>query len=529
MIAQISEQLAAGQTVVVALGIFVSLLFVKVLFVEILANVDGYLVLTVDAKISKSYTSCLEKIPPRYFNDGSFMADLRVARDAIKNRSVSLTYNSVKKFYVILFSTVTLAYALWHLNPTVGFVALLAPIPIIFKALARSKILTTYWQQFVQTVRHSEYYTDQCAYQRQGFEAATLNGVSLFVDKSNELQHQSRKLFTTIESSTLWVELLTSIFTIAIYVTCLYLIGQQDQLGLVVATISGLASYLANLNGLEDSLKTYINGREPNKYLYNFLHTDLAHNDFVTLPATDTLKVTDVVVEYGDKQAVQGVSLDLTLGGYTALVGLNGCGKTSFIKALMNGQNQVKGTVMAGDLTVDLSDSNVALPCASVQQEYGRFEVPLRSFLQLGLDYQPTDQEIFASLEKVNMHEVVQGLPQGIDTMLGDQWDKGVNLSGGQWQRLAIARSFLSRAPIVFLDEPTSAVDAVSEEAIFKHFEDESKQRFVLVTTHRASTLKSARLIYVMRDGKIVEQGTFDQLSQPGTYFSELFASQLVI
>lgn len=236
----------------------------------------------------------------------------------------------------------------------------------------------------------------------------------------------------------------------------------------------------------------------------------------------------NITVSYGTHQAVRGVDLELSPNGFTALVGLNGCGKTSLIKAIMGSQVTATGQVVTSTQTYDLATNDKMLDFASVQQDYGRYEIVIRDLLALGLDYVPSEEQLWHALEQVELDGVVRELPQGLDTLLGEQWESGVNVSGGQWQRLAIARAFLSRAPLLYLDEPTAAVDARCEEVIFTHLEAIGRQRLVLVTTHRVSTLKNAARIYVMRDGQIVVQGTFAELNQPGSYFRELFASQLI-
>lgn len=225
---------------------------------------------------------------------------------------------------------------------------------------------------------------------------------------------------------------------------------------------------------------------------------------------------------------VRDLNLNLTKTGFVALVGTNGCGKTSTFKALMGSQLDASGTFSCEAVTLPINDETYQLPYAVIQQEFGRYEIDVRSYLTLGLTTKPSEPAIWQALDKVLLADFVRSLPQGLDTLLGDQWDHGVNLSGGQWQRLACARVFLSDKPIVFLDEPTSAIDAPTEEFIFSNLSLLGKEKFVLVTSHRVSTLKQAACIYVMRDGVIVEQGSFNDLTNANSYFNQLFASQLI-
>ena len=137
-----------------------------------------------------------------------------------------------------------------------------------------------------------------------------------------------------------------------------------------------------------------------------------------------------------------------------------------------------------------------------------------------------SESQIVEALRFAEAYSFVSELAEGTRTLLGAQWG-GVNLSGGQWQRLTIARAFLSNAPVWFLDEPTSAIDAPTEELIFEKFSREATRRIIILTTHRVSTLRSAGRIYVMQDGAIVEEGAFGELLSRGGEFKRMFHSQL--
>jgi ATP-binding cassette, subfamily B, bacterial len=123
--------------------------------------------------------------------------------------------------------------------------------------------------------------------------------------------------------------------------------------------------------------------------------------------------------------------------------------------------------------------------------------------------------------------ELVTTMPDELDTQLGDQWENGVGVSGGQWQRLALARIYARNAPIWVLDEPTSAIDAEAEYEVFSQLRRTRADRITIVVSHRAWTLRGMDRIYVLDDGRIVESGSFDQLVSAGGRFAALFRSQM--
>ena len=217
-------------------------------------------------------------------------------------------------------------------------------------------------------------------------------------------------------------------------------------------------------------------------------------------PGTPVLSDTDLVVPAGQ---------------ITALVGPNGAGKTTAVR-LFTGQL----TPTSGQVT--------RLPAEQMSvmaQDVEKFELTIREFLELGSADPLPEQTLWDALEKVQLGGYVRGLDEGLDAQLGEQWD-GVNLSGGQWQRLAIARAVASPAPLIILDEPTSAVDAKSEEHLFHMLRDLTPGKSIVLVSHRAWTLKYADLIYLIDDGHAVEHGTFAELNQPGRRFHDLFKSQ---
>ena len=134
-----------------------------------------------------------------------------------------------------------------------------------------------------------------------------------------------------------------------------------------------------------------------------------------------------------------------------------------------------------------------------------------------------TDEEVVNAAKRANIHDYILTLPEGYDTVIGE---RGVRLSGGQKQRLSIARVFLKDPPILILDEATSALDNVTETLIQKALDDLSEGRTTIVVAHRLSTIKNADEIAVVSDGKIVEQGTHDELVKNGGEYYKLYAAQ---
>jgi ATP-binding cassette subfamily B protein len=209
-----------------------------------------------------------------------------------------------------------------------------------------------------------------------------------------------------------------------------------------------------------------------------------------------------------------------------AFVGANGAGKTSLMNALLGVVVTDQGTVSIDGIDATNMDSATRLAhFGMLTQEFGRYEFTVREAVQLGAPTPASDEAIWAALRSARLHRAVSAMPAGLSSMLGQQWG-GIGLSGGEWQRLALARIYLRDAPIWVLDEPTSSIDSEAEAEIFQELAATKSGRITIVVSHRAWTLRDMDVIHVMDSGRIVESGTYGELLRRRGRFSELFALQ---
>ena len=257
------------------------------------------------------------------------------------------------------------------------------------------------------------------------------------------------------------------------------------------------------------------------------------HNPPATGDSPRELTVRNLSVTYpgADAPTLHHVNLHIQRGQMVALVGASGAGKTTLVRGILGLTPTTAGSVLFGDTPVEsLSMQQVFKHTTLLSQNYGRYELTVRENLLLGTHAQgqepPTDQHLWDALSKARAAEFVQTLPAGLDAQLGEQWG-GVGLSGGQWQRLALARLILRNTALWILDEPTSAIDAHAEEEIFATLRKVAADHMTILVSHRAWTLKHADVIHVVDHGTIVESGTYTELLGAGGRFAEVFASQI--
>jgi ATP-binding cassette subfamily B protein len=238
--------------------------------------------------------------------------------------------------------------------------------------------------------------------------------------------------------------------------------------------------------------------------------------------------------EGADSQVLDGVTLRLTPGTVVALVGDNGAGKSTLIKLLCGfyrpdaGQILVDGTDLA---RFDIEEWRTR--CAGAFQDFVRLEFPVREAVGVGDLPRITDREaVGAAVARAGATSVVADLPQELETQLGTRWDGGVELSGGQWQKLALARGLMRTDPLLAIfDEPTAALDAHTEHALFENLAEAAQEgrqsgTITLLVSHRFSTVGMADLIVVLDDGKVAEHGSHQELMALGGTYATLYELQ---
>ncbi|MFC8345540.1 ABC transporter ATP-binding protein [Streptomyces sp. NPDC057280] len=227
--------------------------------------------------------------------------------------------------------------------------------------------------------------------------------------------------------------------------------------------------------------------------------------------------------------ALDDVTLTLPLGRIVALVGENGSGKTTLVKLLAGLYKPDRGRILwDGVDTADADRHLLAERIAMVAQDFKRWPFTARVNVAVGRSAAPlTEERLADSIAEAGAQDVVADLPRGLDTLLARQFSGGHELSGGQWQRLGIARAAYRRGRILIVDEPTAALDARAELEVFEKIRAlaGSGQTVVLIT-HRLASVRHADLVHVLEQGRLVESGTPEELLATGGVYAELYSLQ---
>ena len=229
-----------------------------------------------------------------------------------------------------------------------------------------------------------------------------------------------------------------------------------------------------------------------------------------------------------DIEILKGISFSLKVGEKMAFVGQNGAGKTTLIKLILQFYRPTKGVILLDGINIDSFDKvEYRRRFGVIFQDFFRYEFTLRENIAVGnIEALENAPKIEDAAFKSLANQVVQEMKNGLEQQLGRRFKKGQELSGGQWQKVALARAYMKDADILILDEPTAALDARAEYEVFERFIGLTKGKTSIIISHRFSTVRMADRILVLDEGQVLELGTHEELMENEKLYAELFKLQ---
>lgn len=229
-----------------------------------------------------------------------------------------------------------------------------------------------------------------------------------------------------------------------------------------------------------------------------------------------------------EKYILEDINFVIEKGKSYSFVGLNGSGKTTIIKLILNLYNPTRGEILVNDINLSNIDMEEYLSKIGVVfQDFMKYPLTISENISIASVRQMNNKNKIEKAAKLSgADQFINKLPKKYDTSLFREWEDGVQLSIGQWQKIAISRAFLEDFPVIILDEPTASLDAYAEFELYKKFKDIVKNKTSILIAHRFSTIKLADLIYVIKNGKIIESGSHNELMKLNGEYAYLYRIQ---
>ncbi|MCR4748696.1 MAG: ABC transporter ATP-binding protein/permease [Lachnospiraceae bacterium] len=405
------------------------------------------------------------------------------------------------------------------------------------------KINYTWWTAYKLKIRKADY-SKRVFYQPEFAKECKLTNVKepLRQQFDEALDEASKEGWVygpplTWVSLVNWISVFTifSFFAIPAYLGYLALVIKSIALG-EVASANNASNYVRrNLNNINYCLVDFqmigLYGDKLIKLLEYEPNIEVA-DGLTPNKGSEVLSLSHVSFRYPhtDKDTLEDISIEIHPGEKIAIVGENGAGKTTFVKLLMRLYDVTGGSIRYGEHDIrEYNTKEYRKKISAVFQDYNIYAATLAENVLLGPVGENDREDIVKALEKADFSKKLNSLEKGLDTPLTREFDEsGVNLSGGESQKIAISRVFLKNEDraISILDEPSSALDPVSEYKLNKNLIENAKQNTVIFISHRLSTTRMADRIYLFEHGRIIEQGTHDQLMSLKGRYREMFDRQ---
>lgn len=225
---------------------------------------------------------------------------------------------------------------------------------------------------------------------------------------------------------------------------------------------------------------------------------------------------------------LHNLSFTIKPGETVAIVGENGAGKTTLVKLLCRFYDPTNGAIfLNGENLIEYNLDNLRNNIGVIFQDFVRFNFSAFENIGLGqVDRMKDEAKVISAAKKAGIKQKIERLPKGFDTILGQMFDDGIDLSGGEWQRLSLARAFMRDAQILILDEPTATLDAFAEYDFYRKFADLTREKTTVIVSHRFSTVRVADHILVMQQGKLIEEGNHEELLNLNGVYAEMYRLQ---
>ena len=450
--------------------------------------------------------------------------------------------DAYSQFFDILSLLITICGVVGVLAMNVFWSALLIvaiSIPLLKLAINGGKASYQANRQVRRYIREVDYLSEVL----NGRDAVDERMLFCYSNKINEKWHRqfekTRKLLFKVNLKWFIKAKSGGIITAFISLTTILILlfsvrSGQLSIGLFISIVNSETLLIQNLSW---QLPSYVNSLAKNKeYIVDLIQIlNLpGKKEYLDEPISpnvvvNSLEFKDVSFKYPgtEKYVLKNMSFKIEKGKHYALVGTNGSGKTTITKLITGLYEDFEGEILINGKSIrQYSQCEIKSMFSIVYQDFARYFISVKDNIYLGCVNKYQNKDIESFLDILSLKDTIEKLPNGLNSNLGKIQKDGVDLSGGEWQKVAMARAMMSSSELRILDEPTAALDPISENDMYQRFSSMSKGSTTIFISHRLGSTKIADNIFVIDQGKIAEQGSFDELIENNGLFAKMFESQ---
>lgn len=507
----------------------------------IISQINTYFASIFTQKLSDSTSTwILEKsvaIPFAYFEDASYHDSLHLAQKQSIYK-LPMLFSQFQAVFSNGLSLVLLVGYFLSMLSSFAWLILVFAIPVAIIKWYSGYALHRLEKKQVAKEREANYLHSILTGESFALEVRTLNFGNRLIGKFKKIRSSIYAEKNRLKRRLTFFSGFAESAEVIVFLFILYRLSQGAMQGiftwgLLVVYIQGIQKLQGNLKGFLNEAVSLIQQRIFLADLFRFLDIPVPrnHTDEAILPQNYwQISISQLSFQYPGTRhlALDQVSMVFPKGKVIGIVGANGSGKSTLVKLLAGMYQPLQGEILASGIPFSAwcqkkwRDQSLFL-----FQDFQKYFFSIQEIVALGPDKEnPDSEKIQNALRKAEAWEFVSQLDRGAKSKLGRVFLDGKGLSGGQWQKLAISRAFYRNPNLLVLDEPTSGIDAMAETHIFNRIRENAKDRFTILITHRLYNLKDADYIYVLDQGKVVQEGKFEELSIQEGIFNQLYSNQ---
>lgn len=429
---------------------------------------------------------------------------------------------------------------LWLVDPLLVGIVVLPAIPSAWLKIRAAHKGYTYDYDATPIRRMMGYMLDLLLGPASGQEVRLFGLFDRLFARWKTNHHQWRKeefgkIWTAMKASVGTTVAELAAYSTAIFILAARIVNEQLTFGDYVVITGAAASFQGTLEQLLRQMESIFRDLPLLRDLHFFLESaeknrTQAGTDRFPKPLQEGLTVRNLRFRYpvANDDVLQDINFDVRPGEIISIVGVNGAGKSTLIKLLLGLYQPDSGTICYDGVSVaSIAPDQFALNCAAVFQDFTRFRRPVREELVPGpSNFQIDDDTLWHILSALGLADRFKTFPRGLDTFLDPSLGEGVELSGGEWQKIALARALVRNPQVLVLDEPTAALDPEAEVELYHQFLELAAGRMTFLISHRIGSARLADRILILDGGRIVEDGTHQELLAKDGLYASFFEAQ---